>query len=130
MAASVRQLVTRDMIVEAISAWLGGTQSGWVAQALKNDEVDSAASSWCCLLRPRTTRHQVCASEPASAFLLHRVALADHGSAGICVLACRSGRGHHNFLCSIANFLCWLTAGCPFTLYSSVHGTDAHGESR
>src|SRR5258708_36167023 len=36
--------VTRDRIVEAISAWLGETPSGWSPKLLNNDEGDRAVA--------------------------------------------------------------------------------------
>jgi hypothetical protein len=36
--------VTRERIVEAISVWFGGAQSGWGPKILKNEGVDSAVA--------------------------------------------------------------------------------------
>jgi hypothetical protein len=93
--------VTRERIVEAISAWFGGTQSGWRPKLLNNEAAGSAAGvrkkARLLGVLPTTAAcgaDPVCASEPAarapttSGYVGRR-------SAGHLCFACRSRRGHH-----------------------------------
>ena len=48
--------VTRERIVEAISTWFGGTQSGWRPKLLNNEAVDSAVARGADLLYGRARR--------------------------------------------------------------------------
>ena len=77
--------VTRDRIVEAISAWLGGTQTSWSPRLLNNDEVDSAVARGAAYYGRvrRGTDLRIRAGNARTYYIGLR---SDRGLQGICVL--------------------------------------------
>jgi DNA-K related protein len=118
--------VTRDRIVEAISAWLGGTQSGWSPKLLNNDEVDSAVARGAAYYGRvrRGTGLRIRAGNARTYYIGLR---SDHGQQGICVLPAGVEEGTTLPLLD-REFSVLANRPVSFTLYSSHTRHDAHGE--
>jgi len=118
--------VTRDRIVKAISAWLGGTQSGWSLKLLNNDEVDSAVARGAAYYGRvrRGTGLRIRAGNARSYYIGLR---SDHGLQGICVLPAGVEEGTTLPLLD-REFSVLANRPVSFTLYSSRTRHDAHGE--
>jgi len=118
--------VTRDRIVEAISAWLGGTQSGWSPKLLNNDEVDSAVARGAAYYGRvrRGTGLRIRAGNARTYYIGLR---SDHGLQGICVLPAGVEEGTTLPLLD-REFSVLANRPVSFTLYSSLTRHDAHGE--
>jgi len=131
--------VTRARIVEAISSWFGGGQSGWRPKLLNHDAADNAIDSSVESAVARgaayyaRVRHGAGLRIRAGSARTYYIGLRsddrlqDHGLQGICVLPAGVEEGttlpllNHEFLV-LAN------RPVSFTLYSSRTRHDAHGE--
>jgi molecular chaperone DnaK (HSP70) len=118
--------VTRDRIVEAISAWLGGTQSGWSPRLLNNDEVDSAVARGAAYYGRvrRGTGLRIRAGNARTYYIGLR---SDHGLQGISVLPAGVEEGTTLPLLD-REFSVLANRPVSFTLYSSRTRHGAHGE--
>ena len=118
--------VTRERIVEAISAWFGGTQSGWRPRLLSNDAVESAVARGAASYGRvrRGTGLRIRAGNARSYY----IALpSDNGLQGICVLPAEVDEGTTLPLLN-REFSVLANRPVSFTLYSSRTRRDAHGE--
>jgi molecular chaperone DnaK (HSP70) len=118
--------VTRDRIVEAISAWLGGTPSGWSPKLLNNDEVDSAVARGAAYYG-RVRRGSGLRIRAGNARTYYIGLSSDHGLQGICVLPAGVEEGTTLPLLD-REFSVLANRPVSFTLYSSRTRHDAHGE--
>ena len=118
--------VTRDRIVEAISAWFGGTQSVWSPKVLDNDEVDSAVARGAAYYGRvrRGTGLRIKAGNARTYYIGLR---SGHGLQGICVLSAGVEEGTTLPLLD-REFSVLANRPVSFTLYSSRTRHDAHGE--
>jgi hypothetical protein len=122
--------VTRDRIVEAISAWFGGAQSGWRPKLLNNEAVDSSVES--AVARGaayygsvrRGTGLRIRAGSARTYYIGWR---SDDGLQGICVLPAGVEEGATLPLLD-RDFSVLANRPVSFTLYSSRTRHDAHGE--
>jgi len=118
--------VTRDRIVEAISAWLGGTQSGWSPKLLNNDEVDSAVARGAAYYG-RVRRGTGLPIRAGNARTYYIGLRSEQGPQGICVLPAGVEEGTTLPLLD-REFSVLANRPVSFTLYSSRTRHDAHGE--
>jgi molecular chaperone DnaK (HSP70) len=118
--------VTRDRIVEAISAWFQGTQSGWSPKLLKNDEVETAVARGAAYYGRvrRGTGLRIRAGNARTYYIGLR---SDHGLRGICVLPAGVEEGTTLPLLD-REFSVLANRPVSFTLYNSRTQHDAHGE--
>jgi len=122
--------VTRERIVEAISAWFGGAQSGWRPRLLSNDVVHSAIES--AVARGaayygrvrRGTGLRIRAGSARTYYIGWR---SDDSLQGICVLPAGVEEGATLPLLN-REFSVLANRQVSFTLYSSRTRHDAHGE--
>jgi hypothetical protein len=122
--------VTRERIVEAISAWFGGAQSGWRPKLLNNEAVDSSVES--AVARGaayygsvrRGTGLRIRAGSARTYYIGWR---SDDGLQGICVLPAGVEEGATLPLLD-RDFSVLANRPVSFTLYSSRTRHDAHGE--
>jgi len=118
--------VTRDRIVEAISAWFGGVQSGWRPKLLNNEGVDSAVARGAAYYGRvrRGTGLRIKAGNARSYYIgLPR----DDGLQGLCVLPAGVEEGTTLPLLN-RDFSVLANRPVSFTLYSSRTQHTAHGE--
>ncbi|WP_169747058.1 hsp70 family protein [Edaphobacter aggregans] len=118
--------VTRERIVEAISAWFDGPQSGWRPRLLNNEAVDSAvARGAACYGRVRRgTGLRIRAGNARTYY----VGLpSNDGLQGICVLPAEVEEGTTLPLLN-REFSVLANRPVSFSLYSSRTRRDAHGE--
>ncbi|MGB2666917.1 MAG: Hsp70 family protein [Candidatus Acidiferrum sp.] len=118
--------VTRDRIVEAISAWFGGTESGWSPKLLNNDEVDSAVARGAAYYG-RVRRGTGLRIRAGNARTYYIGLPSDHRLEGICVLPAGVEEGTTLPLLD-REFSVLANRPVSFTLYSSRTRHDAHGE--
>ena len=85
--------VTRERIVEAISAWFGGAQSGWRPRLLNNEAVDSAVARGAAYYG-RVRRGTGLRIRAGNARTYYIALPSEDGSAGHLCFACRGRRGH------------------------------------
>ncbi len=118
--------VTRERIVEAISAWFGGTQSGWRPRLLSNDAVESAVARGAASYGRvrRGTGLRIRAGNARSYYI---GLPSDNGLQGICVLPAEVDEGTTLPLLN-REFSVLANRPVSFTLYSSRTRRDAHGE--
>jgi hypothetical protein len=118
--------VTRERIVEAISAWFGASQSGRRPRILNNDAVESAvargAASYARVRRGTGLR--IRAGNARSYYI---GLPSDNGLKGICVLPAKVDEGTTLPLLN-REFSVLANRPVSFTLYSSRTRRDAHGE--
>ena len=118
--------VTRDRIVEALSAWFGGAQNRWSPKLLNNDEVESAvargATYYGQLRRGSGVRIQA-----GNARTYYIGFGSEHGLQGICVLPAGVEEGTTLPLLN-REFTVLANRPVSFTLYSSRTRHDAHGQ--
>jgi hypothetical protein len=126
--------VTRDRIVEAISAWFGGAQSGWRPKLLNNEAVDSAIDSSIesavargAAYYGRVRRGTGLRIRAGSARTYYIGWRSDDGLQGICVLPAGVEEGATLPLLD-REFSVLANRPVSFTLYSSRTRHDAHGE--
>ena len=118
--------VTRARIVEAISAWFGGAQSGWRPKLLNHQVADSAVA-WGAAYYARVRRGaglRIRAGSPRSYYI---GLPSDDGLQGICVLP--AGVEEGATLPPVnREFSVLANRPVSFTLYSSRTRHDAQGE--
>jgi len=126
--------VTRERIVEAISAWFGGTQSGWRPKLLNNEAANSAAGSAeeSAVARGaayygRVRRGSGLRIRAGSARTYYIGWRSDDGLQGICVLPSGVEEGTTLPLLN-REFSVLANRPVSFTMYSSSTRHDAHGE--
>ena len=118
--------VTRDRIVEALSAWFGGAKDGWSPKRLVNNAVDSAVArgaAYCGRVR-RGTGLRIRAGNARTYYIGWRSV---HGLEGICVLPAGVEEGTTLPLLN-REFSVLANRPVSFTLYSSRTRHDSHGE--
>ena len=118
--------VTRDRIVEALSAWFGVAQSGWRPKVLNNEAVDSAVARGAAYYGRvrRGTGLRIRAGNARSYYIGLG---SDDGLRGICVLP--AGIEEGTTLPQLnREFSVLANRPVSFTLYSSRTRHDAHGE--
>jgi molecular chaperone DnaK (HSP70) len=118
--------VTRERIVEAISAWFGAAQSGWQPKLLNNEGVDSAVARGAAYYGRvrRGTGARVRAGNARTYYIGWR---SDDGLRGVCVLPAGIEEGTSLPLLN-REFSVLANRPVSFTLYSSRTQHDAHGE--
>ena len=118
--------VTREKIVEAISAWFGGAQSGWRPKVLNNEAVASAVARGAAHYG-RARRGAGLRVRAGNARTYYIGLPSDNGLQGICVLPAGVEEGT---ILPLLNREFSVLANRPvsFTLYSSRTRHDAHGE--
>jgi molecular chaperone DnaK (HSP70) len=118
--------VTRDRIVEAISAWFQGTPSGWSPKLLNNNEVESAVARGAAYYGQvrRRAGLRIRAGNARTYYIGLR---SDHGLQAICVLP--AGVEEGTTLPPLEReFSVLANRPVSFTLYSSRTRRDAHGD--
>jgi hypothetical protein len=118
--------VTRERIVEAISAWFGGAQSGWWPRLLNNEAVESAVARGAAYYG-RVRRGTGLRIKAGSAHTYYVGLRSDDGLQGICVLPAGIEEGTTLPLLN-REFSVLANRPVSFTLYSSRIRHDAHGE--
>ena len=118
--------VTRERIVEAISAWFGGAQSGWRPKLLNNEAVESAVARGAAYYG-RVRRGTGLRIRAGSARTYYIGLPSDDGLQGICVLPAGVEEGTTLPLLN-REFSVLANRPVSFTLYSSRTRHDAHGE--
>jgi molecular chaperone DnaK (HSP70) len=118
--------VTRERIVEAISAWFGGVQSGWWPTLLNNEDVDSAVARGAAYYG-RVRRGTGLRIRAGSARTYYIGLRSDDGLQGICVLPAGVEEGTSLPLLN-REFSVLANRPVSFTLYSSRTRHDVHGE--
>jgi molecular chaperone DnaK (HSP70) len=117
--------VTRERIVETISAWFGEAQTGWRPKLLNNETVDSAvargAAYYGCVRRGKGFRVR------AGSGRTYYIGLGADSLQGICVLPAGTEEGTTLPLLN-REFSVLANRPVSFTLYSSLTRHDAHGE--
>ena len=118
--------VTRERIVEAISSWFGGAQSGWRPKLLNNEAPDSAVARGAAYYGRvrRGTGLRIRAGNARSYYI---GLPSEHGLQGICVLPAGIEEGTTLPLLS-RDFSVLANRPVSFTLYSSRTRHAAHGE--
>ncbi len=118
--------VTRDRIVETISAWFGGSESGWSPKLLNNDEVNSAVARGAAYYGQvrRGTGLRIRAGNARTYYI---ELPSDQGLQGICVLPAGVEEGTTLPLLD-REFSVLANRPVSFNLYSSRTRHDAHGE--
>jgi hypothetical protein len=118
--------VTRERIVDAISSWFAGDQSGWRPKLLHNQAVESAvARGAACYGR---VRHGTGLRVRAGNARTYYIGLpSDDGLHGVCVLPAGVEEGTTLPLLA-REFSVLANRQVSFTLYSSLTRHDAHGE--
>jgi molecular chaperone DnaK (HSP70) len=118
--------VTRDRIVEALSAWFGGAQSRWSPKLLNNDEVESAVARGAAYYGGvrRGTGLRIQAGSARTYYIGFRSEL---GLQGVCVLPAGVEEGTTLPLLN-REFSVLANRPVSFTLYSSRIRHDAHGQ--
>jgi molecular chaperone DnaK (HSP70) len=118
--------MTRDRIVEAISAWFGGVQSGWRPKLLNNEVVESAVARGAAYYG-RVRRGTGLRVRAGSARTYYIGLRSGDGLQGICVLPAGVEEGTTLPLLN-REFSVLANRPVSFTLYSSRTRHDAHGE--
>jgi molecular chaperone DnaK (HSP70) len=118
--------VTCHRIVEAISAWFEGTQSGWSPKLLNNEEVHSAVARGAAYYG-RVRRGTGLRIKAGNARTYYIGLPSDYGLQGICVLPAGVEEGTTLPLLD-REFSVLANRPVSFTLYSSRTRHDAHGE--
>jgi hypothetical protein len=130
--------VTRERIVEAISAWFGGTQSGWRPKLLNNEAANSEAGRAAgsaedsavargAAYYGRVRRGSGLRIRAGSARTYYIGWRSDDGLQGICVLPSGVEEGTTLPLLN-REFSVLANRPVSFTMYSSRTRHDAHGE--
>jgi molecular chaperone DnaK (HSP70) len=113
--------MTRDRMVEAISAWFGGVQRGWRPKLLTNEVVESAVARGAAYYG-RVRRGTGLRVRAGSARTYYIGLRSGEGLQGICVLPAGSKRAPHS-RCSTANSQCSLTGRCRSRSTVRAQGT-------
>jgi molecular chaperone DnaK (HSP70) len=118
--------VTRDRIVEVISTWFGGAQSGWQPKLLNNEAVDSAVARGAAYYG-RVRRGTGLRVRAGCARTYYVGLPSENGLQGVCVLPLGAEEGTTLPLLK-RDFSVLANRPVSFTLYSSRTRHDAHGE--
>ena len=118
--------VTRDRIVEALSAWFGGAQNRWPPKLLNNDEVESAVARGAAYYG-RVRRGSGMRIQAGNARTYYIGFRSEHGLRGICVLPAGVEEGTTLPLLN-REFTVLANRPVSFTLFSSRTRHDAHGQ--
>jgi molecular chaperone DnaK (HSP70) len=118
--------VTRDRIVEAISTWFGGVQSGWRPKLLNNEAVESAVARG-AVYYGHVRRGGGLRIRAGCARTYYVALPSEDGLQGICVLPAGAEEGTTLPLLN-RDFSVLANRPVSFTLYSSRTRHDAHGE--
>ncbi len=118
--------VTRDRIVEAISTWFGGAQSGWRPKLLNSEAVDSAVARGAAYYG-RVRRGGGLRIRAGCARTYYVALPSEDGLQGICVLPAGAEEGTTLPLLN-RDFSVLANRPVSFTLYSSRTRHDAHSE--
>jgi len=118
--------VTRERIVETISVWFGGAQSGWRPKVLNNEDVDSAVARGAAYYG-RVRRGTGLRIRAGAAHTYYIGLHSDEGTQGICILPFGVEEGT-TFPLLNREFSVLANRPVSFTLYSSRTRHDAHGE--
>ena len=119
-------VVTRERIVEAISAWFSGAQNGWRPEVLKSEAVDSAVARGAAYYG--SVRRGTGLRIKAGSARTYYIGLgSDDGLQGICVLPAGVEEGTTLPILN-RDFSVLANRPVSFTLYSSRTRHDAHGE--
>jgi DNA-K related protein/Hsp70 protein len=118
--------VTRERIVEAISAWFDGAQSGWRPKLLLNEAVESAVARGAAFYG-RVRRGAALRVRAGSGRTYYIGLPSDGDLQGICVLPAGVEEGTTLPLLN-REFSVLANRPVSFTLYSSRTRHDAHGE--
>jgi molecular chaperone DnaK (HSP70) len=119
-------VVARDRIVEAISTWFGGAQSGWQPKLLNNEAVDSAVARGAAYYG-RIRRGAGLRIRAGCARTYYIGLPSEKGLQAICVLPAGAEEGTTLPLLN-RDFSVLANRPVSFTLYSSRTRHDAHGE--
>ena len=118
---------TRDRLVEAITAWFGGAQSGWSPRLLNNEAVDSAVARGAAYYA--SVRHGTGSRIRAGNARTYYIGFpSDRGLEGVCILPAGIEEGTTLPLLN-REFSVLANRPASFTLYSSRTRHDAHGEA-
>jgi hypothetical protein len=118
--------VTRERIVEAISAWFGGAQSGWRPKVLNNEAVESAVARGAA--HYGRVRRGIGSRIRAGSARSYYIGLpSDNRLQGICVLPAGVEEGTTLPLLN-REFSVLANRPVSFILYSSRTRHDGHGE--
>jgi molecular chaperone DnaK (HSP70) len=118
--------VTRETIVEAISAWFGGAKSGWRPRVLNNEAVESAVARGAAHYG-RVRRGAGLRVRAGNARTYYIGLPSDNGLQGICALPAGVEEGTTLPLLN-REFSVLANRPVSFMLYSSRTRHDAHGE--
>jgi molecular chaperone DnaK (HSP70) len=119
-------VVTRDKIVEALSAWFAGAQNRWSPKLLNNDEVESAVARGAAYYG-RVRRGSGMRIQAGNAHTYYIGFRSEHSLQGICVLPAGVEEGTTLPLLN-REFTVLANRPVSFTLYSSRTRHDAHGQ--
>ena len=118
--------LTRQRIIEAISAWFGGVQSGWRPKVLDNDSVESSVARGAAYYGQ--VRRGIGLRVGAGSARTYYIGLrSDDRLQGICVLPAGVNEGTTLPLLD-REFSILANRQVSFTLFSSRTRHDAHGE--
>jgi molecular chaperone DnaK (HSP70) len=118
--------VTRERMIDALSTWFGGAQTGWRPRVLGNDSVESAVARGAAYYGQvrRGTGLRIGAGSPRTYY----VGLQSDGPLeGICVLPAGVNEGT-NLPLPDREFSVLANRSVSFTLFSSRTRHDAHGD--
>jgi molecular chaperone DnaK (HSP70) len=118
--------LTRDRIVEAISTWFGGAQTGWRPKLLNNEAVDSAVARGAAYCG-RVRRGAGLRIRAGCARTYYIRLPSEGGLQAICVLPAGAEEGTTLPLLN-RDFSVLANRPVSFALYSSRTRHDAHGE--
>jgi molecular chaperone DnaK (HSP70) len=119
-------VVTRDRIVEALSAWFGGAQNRWSPKLLNNDEVESAVARGAAYYG-RVRRGGGMRIQAGNAHTYYIGLRSEHRLQGICVLPAGVEEGTTLPLLN-REFTVLANRPVSFTLYSSCTRHDGLGQ--
>jgi molecular chaperone DnaK (HSP70) len=118
--------ITRERIVEALSSWFGGAQTGWRPRVLDNHDVESAVARGAAYYGQvrRGAGLRIGAGSPRTYYIGLR---SDDSLEGICVLPAGVNEGTTLPLLD-REFSVLANRSVSFRLFSSRTRHDAHGE--
>ena len=119
-------VVTRDRILEVISAWFGGAQTGWRPKLLNNEAVDSAVARGAAYYG-RVRRGSGLCIRAGCARTYYIGLPSQQGIQGICILPSGAEEGT-TFPLLNRDFSVLANRPVSFTLYSSRTRRDEHGK--
>jgi molecular chaperone DnaK (HSP70) len=118
--------VTRERIIEALSSWFGGTETGWRPRVLDNDSVESSVARGAAYYGQ--VRRGIGLRVGAGSARTYYIGLrSDDHLEGICVLPAGANEGTTLPLLD-REFSVLANRSVSFTLFSSRTRHDAHGD--